>query len=339
MIRLFPQILPARLALSLLVSLLVASAPVHAEPDKVAVVLDGKKIRLSDIRDEAVRIARAEGQPIPPKSLPVSVRNRTLEQIITRDLLFKAAMDEPGISREAIRAEAKAVVEDFARRPSELREFLDSAGIDVATFEEQTFSDLLVAAYVTKLAESVRVNEMEVREAYERDKKQAVDRDSQLRLAHIIIHGEDNVCSPLAERARIQIEQVYNEVTRPFSNQQDKGHHFFTIARKWSDSPTRVYGGYLGRKGRGRFDSRVEDVAFSLRENEISKPFRVKGDWYIVWVIERIEPEFTPYENLKLGIAENLLVEKRDLLFRKTIKGLLEEAKMEVLIPDWHFDI
>ena len=88
----------------------------------------------------------------------------------------------------------------------------------------------------------------------------------QVHAAHILIATED-----LANK-------IYQEVTQP-------GADFAAIAKKESnDTATAANGGDLGWFTRGEMPKQFEDVAFSLKPGQISKPFNTPYGWEIVKV-------------------------------------------------------
>lgn len=88
----------------------------------------------------------------------------------------------------------------------------------------------------------------------------------QVHAAHILVTTED-----LADK-------IYQEVTQPGAN-------FAQIAKQQStDTSTAPDGGDLGWFTRGQMVKPFEDVAFSLKPGEISKPFKTQFGWHIVKV-------------------------------------------------------
>lgn len=80
-----------------------------------------------------------------------------------------------------------------------------------------------------------------------------------------------------AEKAKVLIDSIYNVL---LNNPEAD---FATIAKEESEDPGSAQrGGELGWFGRGRLVPEFEEVMFSLKNGEISKPFKTAFGWHIV---------------------------------------------------------
>jgi peptidyl-prolyl cis-trans isomerase SurA len=71
------------------------------------------------------------------------------------------------------------------------------------------------------------------------------------------------------------------------------GEDFATLAKKYSDDPTVVQnGGAMGWSGRGRMVPEYEAMAFKLKPNEISMPFKTSFGIHIMQLLERRGNEY-----------------------------------------------
>jgi|TARA_Y100000310_G_scaffold330539_1_gene402386 peptidyl-prolyl cis-trans isomerase C len=62
------------------------------------------------------------------------------------------------------------------------------------------------------------------------------------------------------------------------------GKDFEEVAKSVSICPSRKKGGSLGWFTRGKMVKEFENIAFSLKKGEISKPFKTQFGWHIVKV-------------------------------------------------------
>ena len=89
------------------------------------------------------------------------------------------------------------------------------------------------------------------------------------------------------------------------------GANFIELARKCSeDSGSAAQGGSLPWLTRGQTVKAFEDVAFSLKKGEISKPFLTEYGYHIVKLIDR--QELCPYDSVKDEICK--FVDARNLM-------------------------
>lgn len=78
-----------------------------------------------------------------------------------------------------------------------------------------------------------------------------------------------------AEQARLQIDSIYNVLTKPGAN-------FDEVAAAESEDGTRSKGGRLDWFGAGMMVAEFDSVAFALKDGEISKPFATPYGYHIV---------------------------------------------------------
>ncbi len=89
----------------------------------------------------------------------------------------------------------------------------------------------------------------------------------QVRASHILV-------SSLEEASRILLELR-------------KGIEFEALARRNSSCPSAEKGGDLGFFSKGQMVKEFEDVAFSMKAGEVSKPVKTQFGYHLIKVTER----------------------------------------------------
>lgn len=102
--------------------------------------------------------------------------------------------------------------------------------------------------------------------------------NDKIKASHILImHNEsrDSRSNRTKDKAKENIDAIYKEVT-------DGNIQFADAAVKHSDCSSSENGGNLGQFAKGMMVKPFEDIAFSLKVNEISEPFESEFGFHIV---------------------------------------------------------
>jgi len=89
----------------------------------------------------------------------------------------------------------------------------------------------------------------------------------EVRASHILVKTEDKA------------NWLYKEI--------ESGKDFGKLAKDYSDCPSGANGGDLGFFGRGSMVKEFEDVAFSMKEGEVSKPIKTQFGYHLIKVTGR----------------------------------------------------
>lgn len=103
-----------------------------------------------------------------------------------------------------------------------------------------------------------------------------------------------------------------------------EGNDFEGIARRYGEFRS------LGRFERGALLNPLNDVAFSLKEGEISNPIWTGEGAYIIRVVKKLETTYQPLEDVKTQIFKILYDNKRAELLNGWLKRLWEGASISM---------
>lgn len=181
--------------------------------------------------------------------------------------------------------------------------------------------------------------EAEARRIYEESKARAVSNGGLVKVAHILALMKQKATPDEERRAKLRIDSVYQALL--------KGADFAAEARRLSDDKgSAANGGELPWIGKGQTLKEFEDVAFSLKPGEMSKPFMSPAGWHIVLMKQR--QTFFPYDSVKSdiirfidqrGLREQVIDRKLDSLARtaappSTSAKILEDKMLEMETKD-----
>ncbi len=157
---------------------------------------------------------------------------------------------------------------------------------------------------------------------------------------HIIIKVDADADDATVETARKKLLDVLEKAR--------KGEDFATLAKTYSEGPSRDQGGQLGAFKKEDMVAPFSDKAFSMAEGEISDPVRTRFGWHLIKV-EKINPATTQtFEASADKIKNKLALEKArelaydaaesflDLVFEnENLTQIAEERKLDILTTDF----
>lgn len=150
------------------------------------------------------------------------------------------------------------------------------------------------------------------------------------------------------ERATVEIKQIVLRVPKKSSPDQVKAveekvkkvqaalhkRPFEEVAKEFSEDLSRDKGGAMEPITRGRYLKAVEDVAFSMKPAEISKPIKTQVGYHIVKLVKKSDERLKSFDEVKDQISETLSNRNFYSAKRKLIDSLKKDAKVERLIGE-----
>lgn len=135
-----------------------------------------------------------------------------------------------------------------------------------------------------------------------------------IRPAHILVLMRQRASAEEMARAKERIDSIYGAL--------QNGADFADLATRLSDDKGSArYGGDLSWIERGRLLPEFENVAFSLKKGEMSKPFTSAAGWHIILMKDR--RNFFPYDSVKADIMR--------FIDQRNIREQIVNAKLDSL--------
>lgn len=192
--------------------------------------------------------------------------------------------------------------------------------------------------------------EQRAREIY-RETQQRVDGAGGLvKAAHILFGIRQTDGEDKKNQAKLRADSAYNALL--------KGADFATLAKRLSDDKgSAEQGGELPWIEKGQTLKEFEDMAFSLRKGELSKPFLSPAGYHIVLLKDK--GNFFPYDSLRTsilrfieqrGIREQIISQKietlakaagsnvtaEEVLAKKRAEMVAKDPNLKYLIQEYH---
>jgi len=302
--------------------------PPQPKPNGVAVIINGKKIKESQIEKQVDENLQRLPAQIPQKTLEQyrqRMRSQILQQIIVENLLEEQAQKKDieitdqqvidYIKEQASQQETPMSIE-------EVKQLVEAQGQDFEQVKQDLAEQLKYKELLEKQFEGkIEVTEEEAKEYYENNKQQFANPE-QVRASHILIKPDTSDPNIDPNQADLQAKQKAETLLK----QIKEGADFAELAKTNSDCPSSRGGGDLGFFSKGKMVPAFEEAAFALDVNEVSDVVKTRFGYHIIKKTDQKEASTTSFEEAKETIIEQLKNQKKTQLARDYINKLKGEA-------------
>lgn len=319
-----------------LFALLCAPQPAPVAPiasdtvDRVAALVDGQVVLLSDIVDRAgAEWRRVQAMPEGParEEKRREVLRKAFDLVLADRLLSIAAAQD---QVEASEQQVDSAIQDIKTRNNlddgALKSAVEAQGIDMPTFRQQVKRDL--DAYMVldhRVRSRVKVTDEDVQNYYQtHDKEFAGERE--LHVRHIFLPLPENASPATVEQVTAEAERVRARLLA--------GADFAAEAVKVSKGPSAAQGGDLGWLRKGTIQKALEDAAFALNLGQISPVVRVGPGVHILTVDAQRLGGAKTFEEAKEEVRNRLYQQQVESYRGQLISDLKKEALIELKMPE-----
>ncbi|GAF67311.1 unnamed protein product, partial [marine sediment metagenome] len=225
----------------------------------------------------------------PEEYKQIVTKESFVDQLINEKLLLQeAAKKNIIITDKEVDAEIDNLVKQSPVSYEELEEQLKENDFSMDYLTEYYKNQMILTKLLdTTVFLEMDVTEPEISEYYNENKELYFAEEGQIRARHILVETEE------------EAEDIKREL--------DNGRDFAELAEEKSIGPSGPNGGELGFFEKGQMVQGFEEMAFSLKVNEISEPVKTDFGWHI---IQRGEDTISLNE-ARESIEEVLLIEKQ----------------------------
>jgi peptidyl-prolyl cis-trans isomerase SurA len=266
------------LAIGLLIGLTGIAQKDYQTLDAVMAVVGDEIILYSDIEIQKAQLLSSGFAP------SADLECQVVESLLFEKLmLHRAKVDSVEVGEEIIQGEMDRRIAMFSEQlggEDKLAAYYGKSIPEIrAEFHDAIQEQLLIQNVQQSMVGSLRITPDDVEEFY---KSMPVDSipliDSEVEVSQIVIKPK-----PSEE----EIQKVKDRLNT-YREEVMAGKDFTTLAVLYSEDPgSAVKGGELGLVGRGRMVTEFEQVAYNLKEGEVSKVFKSDFGYHIMQMIER----------------------------------------------------
>jgi peptidyl-prolyl cis-trans isomerase SurA len=292
-----------------LVVLLCAAAARAEIKERIAAIVNGQPILLSDVEERiGPELTRVMQQPAGQQ------RDKERADLLHRGLT--ELVDEKLIESEATtlglavsEEELQRALEQLARQQNlelaDFRQALEQQGIPWDAARDAVRRQTLMAEVLRFKVKARKVTDEEVQAAYATDAHNA---QYEVHARHIFVPVPQNATPAQQAAALARADQALQRVKA--------GETFALVAREMSDGPTAKQGGDLGYFRRGLMLPAIEQAAFSLKAGEVSPVIRTGSGFHLVLVEDRrpipAKPLADVKEELRSRLANDSVFKERE---------------------------
>ena len=271
----------------ILIALILLSLPMIAQNrqpqvvDKVVAVVGKNIILQSDIENQYIQY-RMQGMA---EGTGKEIRARILEELLLQKLMLnQAEMDSITVTDEQVEAELNRKIQYAVSRFGSQEKLEAQFGKTMSEIKDevrQASKDQMLQEQVqAKIMENVMVTPQEVKDFYLDIPKDSLPMVSpQYEIVQIVKRP------PVSIDEKLQVKDRLYQIRKRILEGESS---FATMAVLYSEDPGSArQGGELGFAGKGVYATEFENVAFNLRDGEISDVVETQFGFHIIQLIER----------------------------------------------------
>jgi peptidyl-prolyl cis-trans isomerase C len=291
-------------------------------------------------KESGEMIARINGEPVfesqmtvelkqqlkkhtnPSTEIVNTVRQRILEKVIEREVLYQAShgLDIPDIDEKT--EEEFQTVKRGLGSEERLQSYLKAYNLTEKQLRSTARRKIYIEEYLNgKGLIDPDIPEEEIRSFYD---KKPFKNEEGMRVRHILLA----VAEDMGAAEKEVIRQKAGELRRLIA----KGEDFSALAKEHSDSAeAEETGGDLGYVRKNYMPPEFDAVAYSLKVNEVSDVFETKFGFHIVKLIDKRPAGIVPFNEVSDFIKRYLQNQRRPQLIAAHVKDLRAKADVEII--------
>ncbi len=298
----------------------------HAEiMDRIVAIVNGEVITLSELNNvfEPFR-----------KRIEASYRGEDKDKVIAENgqLMLHRLIDNLLVDQEAKKsaivvkdAEVIETINDIlVRKNIKMNDLLAELARENTTFEaykKDLKAHILKMRLVRRdIKSKIIVTEEEIGEYYQKH-REAYEGQESVSINQILLLYPRNADEKMKEKLRAQMEAILKRLRN--------GESFDFLAARYSQGPAAATGGDIGFMKKGTMLPAVDNVAFSLKKDEVSGIIESPLGLHIIKVIDKRGAGIKSIETIRQEIKTKLEDDKLDKKYEEWIKELRKKAVIE----------
>ena len=292
--------------------------------DAVIATVNGSEITEKEVQQETQSLLARYQNRISPEQLKEmlpTIRQQALEGTINKELLFQEAVGKNiAPSRDEIDMELKSMVSRFETHEL-FQQQLVASGMSEEALRRDIERSLTISAVMKAALSGIPdTSEGEV-SAFYAENPDSFKVPEEIRASHILLKLSPETSQEEKNSKRLELAGISGLI--------EQGADFAELASAHSECPSSQQGGDLGFFSRGKMVKPFEDVAFGLKEGEISDIVETQFGYHLIKVVDRREARTVPLDEVKDQIAAHLKSRKENEAMGEHLKKLRQSATIQ----------
>lgn len=282
-------------------------------------------ISASDVRDALpprLVMMMANGYTPEPAQLK-QVARQTVNQLINQELLLETAI-EAGF--EPDRKEAAKQVEELHKKVGDdkFRAGLKHQGVTRSDLIQRIARHMAVNQWIEEnIMPAINIDPQTVKQAYEKHEDELRIPEKK-NVSHILVKVDQDADKKTRKQARVKLKKLATEI--------ENGADFSEVAKTHSDCPSARDGGDLGEISRSETVKPFSDVAFALKEGEISDIVETRFGYHLIKAGKKTPAHTPSFEDVRDKIKQQMVQAKMDEKLSKVVKKARQKADIKVFL-------
>jgi len=241
------------------------------------------------------------------------------------ELLIKDRADRLGISittKDVDEAVERLKGQYGIETQEQFEESLQQAGLTLEQMRLRLRDTLMSNAVLSReLRSRSEISDKELKARYEREKSRYMlpERADVSEIVITVPEGADQI---IADQRKALAEEV--------AHQAKQGTDFASLAKEFSEAPTKEQGGKLGTISKGELIPEIDSKIFGAQEGDIVGPIETRVGYHVVRIDKRIPAETPGFEAIKEKLRENAGQETFERDYKAYLDSLRNEAYVVV---------
>jgi peptidyl-prolyl cis-trans isomerase C len=302
----------------------VPAAPVPEKLPAIVARVNSEDVKKVDL-DLLVSNLRAQNQNHP---IPAERRNEILRGLLDQLVTYTLLKQEAAARNITVAAaEVDQEIESMRKQAggeAGFKQKLKERGMTMARLRSDAQTQMAIAKMMNaQVASAPPATDAEAKDFYDKNPDK-FKRPESVRASHILIGVPKEASDADRKSALARIEQVLKRAKA--------GEDFAVLAREHSQDGSAANGGDLDYFVKGQMVQPFDQVAFSLKPNDISDVVTTEFGYHIIKVIDHRVAGNVPLDEVSQRIKEYLTDQKKQETAQAFIAQLKQKSKVEVLI-------